>query len=337
MHYHSQSITAVFIVLQLLSAFNAEGQISHTSNIIYVAKDGLGFHSIQAALDSITDASEDNPYLVNVAPGVYEERVRLKDYVVIQGQGRRLTTIKFEGYYALKTVGSGPKELRSLTLECTGGRGGCLQALTALTVEDVTVRALGAKPVAIGHCDADLTLKDVSLEVLPHSAVGSCGGKGIATIRECTLPVAFNDLLLDDVSILFGDRVCSVGGIGIEPPMGNRNFRMSDSEIITKGEAGSIGILGTSGSTDLRNVRISAEHALRTSMGDVTVRYSDVVGSIETSLLPESEGIERLGPSVQLLHSRFSGQVSGQWGVIACFATCTDSMMPLDENCELIP
>ena len=330
-----QSIMVASIVVLLLGALSAEGQISNLSNIILVAKDGPGFHSIQAALDSITDASEVNPYLVSVAPGIYEERVRLKDYVVIRGQGRQLTTIRFEGYYALKTVGSGPKELRSLTVECIGGRGGCLHALTALTVEDVTVRALGAKPVAIGHCDADLTLKDVNLEVLPQSTVGSCGGKGIATIRECTFPIAFNDLLLDDVSILFGGSLCSTGGIGIEPPMGNRTFRMSDSEIITKGHAGSIGILAGARSYDLTNVRIFAEHALRIRSGDVRVRYSDVTGSIETRVFePEVPGI---GPSVRLSHSHFTGQVSSQWGVVSCFASCTDSMMPLDENCEPIP
>ena len=119
--------------------------------------------------------------------------------------------------------------------------------------------------------------------------------------------------------------------------MGNRNFRMSDSEIITKGDAGSIGILAGARSYDLTNVRIFAEQALGIWGGDVRVRYSDVTGSIEIGLLePETEGVVE-PPSVRLFHSHFNGQVSSQWGVVSCFASCTDSMMPLDENCEPIP
>ena len=50
---------------------------------------------IQAALDSITDAAEDNPYLVRVMPGKYEEKVTLKPYVTVDGSGPNLTVISY--------------------------------------------------------------------------------------------------------------------------------------------------------------------------------------------------------------------------------------------------
>jgi hypothetical protein len=44
-------------------------------------------------VDSIVDASEENPYLVWVAPGLFEENVTLKPHVHLQGAGREATII----------------------------------------------------------------------------------------------------------------------------------------------------------------------------------------------------------------------------------------------------
>jgi hypothetical protein len=62
-------------------------------NVILVAKSGGHFDSIQAAVDSITGASPENPYLVWVGPGTYEEQVILKEHVHLTGAGEWLTMI----------------------------------------------------------------------------------------------------------------------------------------------------------------------------------------------------------------------------------------------------
>jgi hypothetical protein len=64
-------------------------------NVLVVAKSGGDYTSIQAALDVITDATESNPYLVRVMPGIYEEPVTLKPFVTVQGSGRKLTVISY--------------------------------------------------------------------------------------------------------------------------------------------------------------------------------------------------------------------------------------------------
>ena len=66
--------------------------------VVVVAKSGGDFTTIQAALDSITDASATKRYLVWVAPGVYNERVTMKQYVDIEGANTTLTRITYGGF-----------------------------------------------------------------------------------------------------------------------------------------------------------------------------------------------------------------------------------------------
>jgi len=93
-------------------------------NIVIVAKSGGDFTSIQAALNSITDASSNNRYLVWVAPGTYNERVTMKPYVDIEGAGELVTKITYSGSAALNSgtvIGANDAELRDLAVENTGG------------------------------------------------------------------------------------------------------------------------------------------------------------------------------------------------------------------------
>jgi hypothetical protein len=94
------------------------------ANVIVVAKSGGDFTSIQAALDSITEASDTNRYLVWVAPGTYTERVTMKEYVDIEGAGELATKITYtsgESWPEGTVVGKNNAELRFLTVENTGG------------------------------------------------------------------------------------------------------------------------------------------------------------------------------------------------------------------------
>jgi hypothetical protein len=93
-------------------------------NVVTVAKSGGDFTSIQDAIDSISGNSYDNRYLVWVAPGEYDEHIRTKMWVDIEGSGPRLTTITSAGSETNETAtinASNQVEIRSLSIKNTGG------------------------------------------------------------------------------------------------------------------------------------------------------------------------------------------------------------------------
>ncbi|WP_238613466.1 hypothetical protein [Candidatus Oscillochloris fontis] len=128
----------------------------HYAQVIVVAQSGGDYTSIQAALDSITDAGVGKPYLVYVAPGVYEERVTMKAYVTIEGAGEGATIIRWSGGSTnpLSESGSATLEgannatLRHLSVESIAGAGtayavGIHNNSVAPTISNVTVTVSG--------------------------------------------------------------------------------------------------------------------------------------------------------------------------------------------------
>lgn len=77
----------------LVDGVHANAFSRKVGNVILVGSSGADFTSIQAAIDSITDASPTNRYLVQVGPGTYPGPVVMKSYVDVRGAGPRLTTI----------------------------------------------------------------------------------------------------------------------------------------------------------------------------------------------------------------------------------------------------
>jgi pectin methylesterase-like acyl-CoA thioesterase len=93
-------------------------------NVVVVAQSGGQYTSITSALNSITDNSSTNRYLITVGLGTYTETVTMKQYVDIEGSGEQNTKITFTGTAVFSTgtvVGANNAELRSLTVANTGG------------------------------------------------------------------------------------------------------------------------------------------------------------------------------------------------------------------------
>lgn len=89
----AQAQTTKVVVIPL----GADG-VKPLKNVITVAKQNGDFSDPVAALDSIMDASESNPYLVIVGPGVYtlDSSLQMKQWVHLSGSGESVTTLKGE-------------------------------------------------------------------------------------------------------------------------------------------------------------------------------------------------------------------------------------------------
>jgi len=127
---------------------------THYQNVVVVAKSGGDYTDVQAAIDGITGAAADNPYLVWVAPGVYSETVTMKPYVHLQGAGQEATVIT-----STATSSAWPPTQATLVLasdtslrELTVGNGGAgdsnvallaMAGMTRTLAADVTARSLG--------------------------------------------------------------------------------------------------------------------------------------------------------------------------------------------------
>ena len=72
------------------------GPVPHYANVIVVAKSGGDFTDPIAAVNSITDASDDNPYLVKIMPGVYDlsGTISIRNNIDVVGSGENVTKFR---------------------------------------------------------------------------------------------------------------------------------------------------------------------------------------------------------------------------------------------------
>ena len=150
------------------------------AKVVTVAKSGGDFTGVQAALNSITDASSSNPYLVRVAPGSYSGTVVMKAHVHLQGSGAGATVLTstscgsaFPPAAATLKLSSNTT-LRDLTIVNSGTGSTCIALMappgvTNATVRDVRAQATGnatenyaVHVMAVGGGDIELELDSVS-------------------------------------------------------------------------------------------------------------------------------------------------------------------------------
>jgi hypothetical protein len=98
------------------------------------------------AIDGITDASSENPYLLKIEPGVYDIGTyvfSMKPYVDVEGSGQTVTTIRGNNDHNGVVYGADDAELRALTVKNTGGDYPC-----AIYNKSVSPRITGVRAIS---------------------------------------------------------------------------------------------------------------------------------------------------------------------------------------------
>ena len=261
--------------------------------VVVVAKNGGNFTSIQAAIDSITAASNTTPYLVWVAPGIYAERVVLKPWVSLRGAGREATLIResaVDGATLLEI--SEDSEVSAIGIECrTDGDSTCIALKVAPgarsdsqtpLVQDVAITAFAlAGGTAIGLDVGDGTATEQSRIRLVNSEVTA--GNGLYNIGVRTNASSYVDISnsrIDSFSVATGvhvNRAIQMGGLSV---------RVSESRLSTTGGTSCAGLFATIGSIELYHSEIEASSTASSGgctgieVGDNTnlsVNWSDIV------------------------------------------------------------
>jgi hypothetical protein len=246
---------------------------THYQNVVVVAKSGGDYTSVQAAIDSITDAESNNHYLVWVAPGMYEEQVTMKPYVHLQGAGQEVTVIWSNASSsawppdAATLVLASDTSLRDLTVSNfgTGENNTALLATAGIMrtlVADVTAWALGS---------------GVNNQAIFLSGYGT----GV-TLQQMTA-LAKNGSDLNSGLINFGGAAAVLRGGNYTSRGGTRAWAIFNAYTATL-EAESVTVLGENGS-NLNHGLFNYNNSTAVLYGgDYTGRGGNQTGGVSTQL-----------------------------------------------------
>ena len=303
------------------------------ARVLWVAESGGDYTTLSAALAAIPGddederreidggmllaATEDNPYVIKIAPGTYEEvgPVVLKSYVDVEGSGQGVTTITCEcgsnsldGSAATVSASNIQAEIRHLTIANTTG-------------SDDTTYSTG---VATFMSDESFSMNNVTA-----TATGGDNMSGVANVGSSSL---LSSPLMNNVT------ATATGGINSAGVANSYSSPLMNNVTATATGANSAGVYNEQGSSPLMN-NVTAE-----GTGDVggvgvfnngssaTIRNSSITGntnSIALVNLSLMESTANMAPITKLVFSTadvagtlLDGSVSvDESSSIKCFAT----------------
>jgi len=285
----------------------ADGDDIAPANVIWVAKSGGDFTSVQAALNSITGTPA-NRYLVRIAPGIYTGTVTLKAYVDIEGSGEGVTVLRGFGSNTgphidnssatLRAVGPITAEVRLLTVENDGSGYNNSTAIHTSGVLSGSLKLTHVTAAASGLTYSHGVYNSSSSPDMDNVTATAWGGsQNYGVVNSSSSPHMHNMT----ASAWGGSGAYAVVNMSSSPYMDNVTAT-------AWGGTGNYGVFNQSSSPDMHNVTASASGGTLSygvfnySLSAPTIRDSALTGSTNSILNDTS--------SAQVANTMLIGPVS---------------------------
>ena len=277
------------------------------SNLITVAKSGGDASSVQTAIDIALDkASAENPYLIYVAPGVYEEQIVMKPYVSIQGAGTLATIIRWKSDSmqgdSATVMGASNASLSNLRVEAAPA------SSDTPNVQPIAIYNDGASPI-LSDLDIRSSGGDIAIGISnqngskPKIKDAQVQASNEATAAYGILNNAQSDANLDNVSVDANTSETTVGVFNMAS-----TSVMRDIEVHAKGGDFTRGILNRDGGyAKILRSRIEGQGGAKQNFGMLNLAGARF--EISESFLSASGGASSLCTSLSNQDS--SGHVIG--------------------------
>lgn len=235
-----------------------------------------------AAVNSVTDASEANPYLVLIGPGVYTltQPLNMKPYVTIAGSGQDVTILTgaiSSDAYSSSTIVSGADNatLSDLTIDNTGGANFSISLYnngSSPIIHNVTATTTGG----IRNFSVLNTLSSPTMKNVRTTASGGTWAIGVYNSSSTTN-------LTNVIANVSG--ASNNYGVNVE----NSSPFMTN---VTAYASGSVGVkygvrnIGATSHPAIRHSMIAAEGSgtfkgIKVESGTVRVMHSTIIGGVE--------------------------------------------------------
>lgn len=209
-------------------AEGATGPIAiNYAQTVTVAKSGGDYTSVQAAIDSISDASAIKPYTVLIYPGTYTEDITMEAWVSLRGVGDLASTViagtnsapllAFDGTFSVSIIENIVLDLRPTAnaqsvLSVTNGVHqivGCkLSVISATDDIAANVLDLNGGVVVVRNSNIDYNMDGNSLNARTHSIVTISGTVTYDFTNGCFFNIDIDDV--NDEVTLFEEEVGAV-------------------------------------------------------------------------------------------------------------------------------
>ncbi|MBF0452601.1 MAG: hypothetical protein HQK75_18005 [Candidatus Magnetomorum sp.] len=326
----------------------------HLLDNVYVVGAGSAFQRIGDALSVVK--TNNQPVLIKVGPGVFNEQVITRSNMCIEGSGQNITTIRFTGgnqgnATSATVVGYTNVELRDLTIISDASQAKHQNAIglfnpSSVTIRHVTIKAYGGTAYNYG------IYNDRSIPVILRTTVSV---RSTVTEESWNYGIynEFSDAHIENVDIqawggdrtfgiankssfpvIFHTRVTSSAGVMKNRGIWNESSspRISHSEVIVSGVChDNYGIENYNNSSPIiKNSMIKAVGL--TSYGLYQWGSSqDSIKIYSSNISGETQSIYGNAAKFLLTNSQIEGELTGD---MTCLSSFDQNFLPLDRNCQ---